>query len=72
MLNYKVQNTPTVHMPRQKSPAIKRKGQSGKIDISAPEETYCDDDIESVEDPANPGKKTTHLRNLQKQNKMEA
>ena len=73
LLNYKVKNTPEVHMPQRKlSPSnIKRKGQPGQIEIAPAETTFDDDDIESVEDPAScRGKKTSHLRELHQHNKL--
>ena len=52
MMNYKVKNTPNVHMPsrKQSPPNLKKRSQPGEVDIAAPEEEF-DDDIESVEDP---------------------
>ena len=66
MLNYKVQNTPEVHLPKRRlsPPKLKRKSQPGKIDIAAPDEEF-DDEIESVDDPASRrGRKTSYLRDL--------
>ena len=74
MLNYKVQNTPEVHLPKRRlsPPNLKRKSQPGKIDIAAPDEEF-DDEIESVDDPTSRrGRKTSHLRDLHAQNKKEA
>ena len=54
MLNYKVKNTPEVHMPQQPrlSPAkVEKRGQHGDIDIAVPEEEFDEDEIESVMDP---------------------
>ena len=54
MLNYKVKNTPEVHMPQQPrlSPAkVEKRGQHGNINIAAPEEEFDEDEIESVMDP---------------------
>ena len=71
LLNYKVKNTPKVHMPKLSPPKLSRKGVPGQIEIAAPEESV--DEVESVEDPASRrGKKTSHLRDLQRQNKSEA
>ena len=52
MMNYKVKNTPNVHMPDRKlsPPKLQKKGLPGQIDIAAPDEEF-DDDIESIEDP---------------------
>ena len=73
MLNYKVQNTPNVQMPPLEPTKLTRKGQAGQIDIAPPEETFDDDEIESVDDPMSKrGKKTSHLRDLHNQNKKDA
>ena len=74
MLNYKVQNTPEVHLPqcRISPPNLKRKSQPGKIVLAAPDEEF-DDEIESVDDPTSRrGRKTSHLRDLKFQNKSDA
>ena len=73
MLNYKVKNTPNVEMPHLDPVKLNRKGQAGQIDIAPPEETFDDDEIESVDDPMSKrGKKTSHLRDLNSQNKKDA
>lgn len=56
-------------MPHIEPAKLTRKGQAGQIDIAPPEETFDDDEIESVDDPMSKrGKKTSHLRDLHNQN----
>ena len=57
---------------RLSPPNLKRKPQPGKIDIAAPDEQFDEDEIESVDDPASKrGRKTSHLRELHMQNKVD-